>query len=107
MRRIGKMFRSGGRPFRVSAGVMTFLFLVLLAIFASPTLHQAIHSDAKDADHNCAITALAHGQVDVSTADISMSAPNERIEPSCRVTVSFFSAALKLLPPGRAPPSAS
>ena len=28
------MFRSGGRPFRVSAAVMTFLFLALLAIAA-------------------------------------------------------------------------
>ena len=107
MRRIGKMFRSGGRPFRALAAGMTFLFLVLIAFAASPALHQAIHTDANDAHHHCAITALAHGQVDVPTADISAAVPNECIQPSSPVTVSFLGTTLELLPPGRAPPSAS
>ena len=101
------MFRSGGRPFRVSAAVMTILFLVLVAFAASPALHQAIHSDANDTHHHCAITALAHGQVDVPTADISAAVPNECIQPSSPVTVSFPGTIIELLPPGRAPPSVS
>jgi hypothetical protein len=101
------MFRSGGRPFRVSAAVMTFLFLALLAIAASPALHQAIHPEAKDAHHDCAITALAHGQVDAPTPDISVAVPNDCVQSSSPVTIPFFSTTLKLLPPARAPPSPS
>jgi len=107
MRRVKKMLRSGGRPLRVSAAVMAFLFLVLIAFAASPALHQAIHTDANDAHHHCAITALTHGQVDVPSADISAVAPNECIQPSCPVTVSFPGTTRELLPPGRAPPSVS
>jgi len=101
------MFRSGGRPFRVSASVMSFLFLVLLAFAASPALHQAMHADANDAHHHCAITALAHGQVDAPTVDISTAVPNECVQSSSPATIGFFSTILELLPPGRAPPSVS
>lgn len=107
MRRIGKIFHSDGRPLRVSAAVMSFLFFVLLAFASSPALHQAIHADANDAYHHCAITALTHGQVDVPTANVSATVPNECFQSSSPVTVSFLSTTLKLLPPGRAPPSAS
>ena len=101
------MIRSGGCPFRVFAAVMTFLFLLLIAFAASPELHHAIHADANDAHHHCAITALAHGLMDMPTADVSAAVPNDCSQPSSPVTVSFFSSTLELLPLGRAPPSAS
>lgn len=101
------MIRSGGRPFQVSAAVMAFLFLVLIAFAAFPALHQAIHADANDTHHHCAITALAHGQLDVPTADTCTALPNDCIQPASPVTVSFLDTTLELLPPGRAPPSVS
>ena len=101
------MLRSGRRPFRALAAGMTFLFLVLIAFAASPAFHQAIHTDANDAHHHCAITALTHGQVDVPIADIPTAAPNECIQPSSPVAVSFPGTTRELLPPGRGPPSAS
>ena len=99
------MFRSGRRPLRAFAVGTTLLFLSLLAFAAFPALHQAIHADATDSHHDCAITALAHGQVHAAAADDSATAPNECVQSFSPVTISFSSTTLRLLPPGRAPPS--
>jgi hypothetical protein len=38
-------------------------FLTLLLFTSSESLHKLIHPDADSPDHECAITMLAHGQV--------------------------------------------
>jgi hypothetical protein len=86
---------------------VTFLFLLLLAFESFPALHRAIHADANEARHHCAITALTHGQVGAPTVEVSAAAPNERVQSSSPVTIPIFSTTLELLPPGRAPPSVS
>ena len=107
MRRVAKILHSGGRPLRASAAVMSFLFLVLLAFASSPALHRAIHPDANEAHHHCAIAALLQGQVDAPIADIPTPVSNQCVYSSSPATIPFFSTTLELLPPGRAPPSVS
>ncbi len=48
---------------RVPAIICLALFLVLQVFTSSETLHKLIHPDADSADHQCAITMFAHGQV--------------------------------------------
>ncbi|HLX71764.1 MAG TPA: hypothetical protein VKV04_19290 [Verrucomicrobiae bacterium] len=71
-------------PRRVWSVVCLAAFLALLVFTSSPRLHKLIHPDADSADHECAITMLAHGQV---------SAP---VAPP--VLVAFVAAVLFLLP---------
>jgi hypothetical protein len=59
-------------------------FLALLLFTSSPQLHKLIHPDADSADHECAITMLAHGHVDTPMA-----------QP---VLVAFVAAVFFLLP---------
>ena len=48
---------------RVWAVICLALFLTLQLFASSEALHKLIHPDADSADHNCAITLLAQGQV--------------------------------------------
>lgn len=50
-------------------GIICLLLLLTLQLFASSeSLHKLIHPDADSPDHHCAVTMLAHGQVDASEA---------------------------------------
>lgn len=104
MRRIRKVFSSGSLPAKVVAAGMILLFLSIVALAASPALHEWIHSDAKDVDHHCVITALAHGQLDASACDVSAPVPNCCFELASPVTALFSCPILEFFPPGRAPP---
>jgi hypothetical protein len=46
-----------------SASLLAALVLCLSLLGSSPALHKLIHSDAGAADHHCAITLFAKGQV--------------------------------------------
>jgi hypothetical protein len=68
--RVNRMSRTlkFGTVFRKASAVLlcaTVLFLAALA--ASPSLHQWLHHDADEADHDCAVTLFAHGQVNATT----------------------------------------
>ena len=54
------------------AAMLVLLVLALNLLAASPTLHERLHSDAREAGHQCAITLFAHGQVE--GADVSVEA---------------------------------
>ncbi len=60
MKRILKL-----RSFAARASALCLLVSVLgLSLLASsPALHKALHPDADSADHHCAITLFARGQV--------------------------------------------
>jgi hypothetical protein len=51
---------------RVWAVICLAHFLALLVFTSSEALHELIHPDAGSPDHDCAITLLAHGQVNAS-----------------------------------------
>ena len=71
-------------PRRFWAVISLVLFLSLLVFTSSPRLHKLIHPDADSADHECAVTMLAHGKVN------SVAVPP--------VLLSFVSVVLFLLP---------
>jgi hypothetical protein len=51
-------------PRRIWSVVCLAGFIALLLFTSSSQLHRLIHPDADSADHECAITMLAHGQLD-------------------------------------------
>jgi len=90
---------------RMPLGVLLiFLVLVLNLLAASPSLHELIHADAGKADHHCAVTMFAHGQVDSSAVDVAIPVPIAAIEFSPQILVSIPNALVAALPPGRGPP---
>ena len=90
---------------KVFALLFLALFFGLQALVASPVLHKCLHHDADKADHECAVTLLAHGNCEIAS-DIPV-----LITPSCFVIERIqapVSLVLKVdyrLLPGRAPPS--
>lgn len=81
------------------------VFLFLQAMLLFPAVHQLVHPDSGDADHQCAVTLFAHGQVDCSDTAV----PVIRSEPVAVFIQSwreagFVSLDLRLIP-GRDPPS--
>jgi hypothetical protein len=86
------------------SGLLVLLLLLLNALAASPSLHELIHKDADKADHNCAITLFAHGQVDSASGDVPVTLPTAWIKTAPSIIFSVPSTAIENLPPGRAPP---
>jgi len=86
------------------SGLLVALVLLLNALAASPALHELIHKDAGQADHECAITLFAHGQVDSASCDVPVVVPLALIETTPSIIFSVPSTAIENLPPGRAPP---
>ena len=80
------------------------LVLLLDAMAASPALHELIHKDADEADHHCAVTMFAHGQVDSATVEVASFMPVGLVETTRQVVFSVFAPAIENLPAGRAPP---
>jgi len=81
------------------------LFLSLQAMSAFPALHSLVHPDSADPSHECAVTLLSHGKVDVSTAAAPvLFAPARVIFSQLRPSVIFVSADIRLLP-SRGPPA--
>lgn len=90
---------------RIPFGILSiFIVLLLNLLAASPSLHELLHPDASHAEHQCAVTLLAHGQMDSPTMDVAAVVPVQPVEflPSCHRAV--IGDALETLPPGRAPP---
>lgn len=54
-----------GREFqRVLTAILFASYLLVLALAASPALHQWLHDDAEEADHQCAAVTAIQGQLD-------------------------------------------
>lgn len=81
-----------------------FLVLLLNLLAAVPSLHELIHHDAGEADHQCAVTMFAHGQVDSSVVEVALPVPAAPVEFSPQTLVSVLSTLVATLPPGRGPP---
>jgi hypothetical protein len=74
-----------------------------MAIF--PALHELVHPDCNDADHECAVTLFSHGQVDAaSTIAPVFCAPVCVIFSQLLPEVIFVSTDIRLLP-SRGPPA--
>jgi len=89
------------------AALLIGLVLWLNAVAASPALHRMIHHDANKADHQCAVTLFAHGQVESAATVIPVVLPVTFAETSRPVGSLLSGSTIELLPPGRAPPAAA
>jgi hypothetical protein len=78
---------------------------LMLTLAANESLHKLLHADAGNASHTCAVTLFAHGQVDSTTVEISVSLPQCAIEITAPLVVSVFASVIENLPAGRAPPA--
>ena len=86
------------------AWLMALMVLSLGVLAGSATLHRSIHPDADAAQHQCAVTMFAHGQVDAATVDVAPVVPAVSIETTPSFVRSIFSPTIENLPAGRAPP---
>jgi hypothetical protein len=91
-----------GKP--ALAALLVGIVLLLDAMAACPALHEMIHHDAGNADHDCAVTLLALGKLDSAICEIIIPPPTVSVETTRHFTISVFSPAIENLPPGRAPP---
>jgi len=89
---------------QAKAGFLAILFLLLLAFATSPGLHRAIHSDASEATHHCAITLLSHGQIDAPVFDLPVCFALTWSDSAPLFYLSANGSAVEFLPPGRGPP---
>ena len=62
-------FKTGALLKKASASLLIVLVLLLSSLAACPSLHKLIHPDADSAEHTCAITMFAKGQI--ATADVA------------------------------------
>ena len=90
-----------------ASGLLVALVLLLNALAASPQLHEIFHTDHSKADHLCAVTMFAHGQMDAADAAVTAGLPSAGFDFSPPPPVMVFSLAAETLPPGRAPPVSS
>lgn len=90
---------------RMPFGVLSILLVLLLNLLAaSPSLHEHFHADAGSAQHQCAVTLFAHGQVDAPVEDVALPVPVAPVEFLPQTLVSIPNALVATLPPGRGPP---
>jgi hypothetical protein len=59
--KFGTVFR------KASAVLLCAMVLFLAALAASPSLHEWLHHDANEPNHDCAVTLFVHGQVSATT----------------------------------------
>jgi hypothetical protein len=64
-----------------------------------------LHADAAKAEHQCAVTLFAHGQVDSASVTVPVPAPPPAVQTVASVLVSAFCPIIEQLPAGRAPPA--
>jgi len=91
----------------VLASLLSGIVLLVNAMAASPSLHELFHSDAGQAEHQCAVTLFAHGQVDSASVDVEAAAPLPLAQVVSFAYSSVFCPAIQNLPAGRAPPAGS
>jgi hypothetical protein len=65
--RMSRYFKFGTVFRKASAILLCAMVLFLAALAASPSLHECLHHDANEPNHECAITLFAHGQVNATT----------------------------------------
>lgn len=95
-------FKARGRA--IIASLLVGIVLLLDAMAACPALHELIHKDAGNADHECAVTMFAHGKVDSVSVEAAVSESQAFVAIFSPVEISTFSPAIGHLPAGRGPP---
>jgi len=83
------------------------VFFAVQIVAFSPQFHRWLHPDADSAGHQCAITAIHHGQLslgDISPPSVAFIAPSIFVLPS--LSLPEYSSFDYRLSSSRAPPTA-
>ncbi len=87
------------------AGALIGLFLSVFALVLSETLHRALHEDACQPEHQCAVTMLQSGQVDAPVCDAAIVSPEIVFVSVPLLENTFVPAVAFFLPPSCGPPA--
>jgi hypothetical protein len=91
---------------RARAGLLLGLFLFVLTMAQFGALHRMFHADSGTVEHQCAVTLLASGHVDVAVSEVPVAfLPVLAVAPAMPSAQVFLAVDYSLLP-GRAPPVA-
>jgi hypothetical protein len=101
--RLTGLSRAAGK--RAKAALLLGLLLSVLAMVTSATLHKVVHPDANKADHYCAVTMLASGQVDAAPSAVSLPEVSLTAVVANRFEVSSVAVPSFNLPLSRGPPA--
>jgi hypothetical protein len=87
-------------------------FLCLLFVFVQvlatvPALHEYFHPDSASPTHSCAVTCLAHGQVELSSGAVMVAEFLPVISFTAGAPSTLVFSAETLVLPGRGPPQAA
>ena len=90
----------------MATGILSLaMWLLLAAAEIHPPLHAWLHGGTiPDNDDDCAVVAIAHGQVHSTVCDVPAIVPVTWIEIVPRLEFSVFHPTVAFLPDGRAPP---
>jgi hypothetical protein len=72
---LAKTWTCGGAFRGLFSVVSLAAFLVALTLAAAPGLHTHLHADAGAAQHECAVTALSSGKIQLGSAGAAVPAP--------------------------------
>jgi len=89
----------------VIAALLLGCLLAIQAMAAFPALHLLVHRDAADADHECAVTLFAHGQVEAASTTIPLLPAAHRVVHDEALPRIIFVSTDILLLPSRGPPA--
>ncbi len=106
MNRSQKQSRNAAPCRWVRAGLLLGLFLFVLAMVQFESLHRLVHADAGQSQHQCAVTWLASGQVDLAGSEVLVAFLPAVIVAQVMPPVSISVAVDYFLLPDRAPPVA-
>ena len=84
--------------------VCLFLFIGLQFFAVSSALHKSLHTDAQQPSHTCAITLLSHDGIEPAASHVPLPDMPQVAAVIFASELPPLTAALRLLPPGRAPP---
>ena len=91
---------------RLLAGGCVALVALLAILAASPALHEWLHKDAGDADHECAVTLFLHGLEDAAAAVTAVAVIWKVAASGILMPVGpDLDRRRDWLPPGNAPPA--
>jgi hypothetical protein len=90
--------------FRLAAGFSLALWLFMATAEICTPLHAWLHGGSIPDDDDCAVVAIAHGNVDTVVCDVPTTVPVTWIELTPRIEIFAFAPSISNLPSGRAPP---
>ena len=89
----------------LAAGVLSLaIWLLMAAAEVCTPLHAWLHGGMIPDNDDCAIVAIAHGNIETAVCTVRVAMPVAWIEVTPRIEISVFCPSTVFLPDGRGPP---